>query len=156
MVNLSFLFLNFSLFFLLLFFFCLSFLFDFLCLFVFCLFVFFDFLSLCHVICISFSSFFSFFSFFLFTLSVILSFRLLSFFSYFFKPFCLFAFLSFLSVFCLLVFSSRHHSGLISVGSQVSKVTLCVKILKWHSLTQWPRSGIELPGQLKSKRGSRR
>ena len=34
-----------------------------------------------------------------------------------------------------------------SEGSQVSKVTLCVKILKWHSPT--PRSGIELPGQLK-------
>ena len=34
-------------------------------------------------------------------------------------------------------------------GSQVSKVTLCVKILNWHWVTQWPRSGIELPGQLK-------
>ena len=32
-----------------------------------------------------------------------------------------------------------------SEGSQVSKVTLCVKNLKW----QRPRSGIELPGQLK-------
>ena len=36
-----------------------------------------------------------------------------------------------------------------SEGSLVSKVTLCVKILKWHSLTQSARVGIELPGQLK-------
>ena len=37
-------------------------------------------------------------------------------------------------------------------GAQVSKVTLCVKILKWHSATmKTPRSGIELPGQLKTE-----
>ena len=40
-----------------------------------------------------------------------------------------------------------------SEGSQVSKVTLCVKTRKWQwvsdSLTDWPRSSIELPGQLK-------
>ena len=41
------------------------------------------------------------------------------------------------------------------LNSQVSKVALCVKIQKWQSLTQWlsqwARSGIELPGQLKTK-----
>ena len=62
--------------------------------------------------------------------------------------FCLFVFLSF----CLFVFSSRHLSDQMSEGYQVSKVTLCVKILKWHSLThsltQSARVGIELPGQL--------
>ena len=55
--------------------------------------------------------------------------------------------------FCFSVFLSRHHSDQMSEGSQVSKVSLCVKILKWHpptdSVSQWPRSGIELPGQLK-------
>ena len=30
---------------------------------------------------------------------------------------------------------SAHHSDQMSEGSQVSKVTLCVKILKWRSLT---------------------
>ena len=39
---------------------------------------------------------------------------------------------------------------LTSEGSQVSKVTICVKFLKWQSVTEWPRSGIELPGQLKT------
>ena len=29
-------------------------------------------------------------------------------------------------------FFSPHHSDQMSEGSQVSKVTLCVKILKWH------------------------
>ena len=29
----------------------------------------------------------------------------------------------------------KHHSDQMSEGSQVSKVALCVKILKWHSLT---------------------
>ena len=47
------------------------------------------------------------------------------------------------------VFFSPHYSDQMSEGSQVSKVTLCVKILKWQWLTHWPRSGIELPGQLK-------
>ena len=41
-----------------------------------------------------------------------------------------------------------------SEGSEVSKVTLCVRILKWHPPThwpsEWPMSGIELPGQLKT------
>ena len=32
--------------------------------------------------------------------------------------------------FCLFVFSSRHHSDQMSKGAQVSKVILCVKILK--------------------------
>ena len=49
-----------------------------------------------------------------------------------FLSFCLFVFLSF----CLFVFLSRHHSDQMSQWSQVSKVTLCVKILKWHSLSQ--------------------
>ena len=48
------------------------------------------------------------------------------------------------------VFLSRHHAHQMSEGSQVSKVTRFVKILKWHPLTQRPRSGIELPGQLKT------
>ena len=38
-----------------------------------------------------------------------------------------------------------------SEGSEVSKVSLCVKILKWRSVTPSPRSGIELPGQLKKR-----
>ena len=52
--------------------------------------------------------------------------------------FCLFVFLSFclfvFLYFCLLVFLSRHHVDQMSEGCQVSKVTICVKILKWHSL----------------------
>ena len=47
-------------------------------------------------------------------------------------------------------FLSTYHSDQMSEGSEVSKVTLCVKILKWQSATHWPRSGIELPGQLKN------
>ena len=38
--------------------------------------------------------------------------------------------------FCFSVFLSRHHSDQMSEGSQVSKVSLCVKILKWHLPTQ--------------------
>ena len=34
--------------------------------------------------------------------------------------------------FVFFVFLSRHHSNQISEGSQVSKVTLCVKIQKWY------------------------
>ena len=34
-------------------------------------------------------------------------------------------------------------------GSEVSKVTRCVEILKWQSLTHSVRSGIELPRQIK-------
>ena len=51
--------------------------------------------------------------------------------------FCLFVHLSFcLFSFCLfLVFLSRHHSDQMSEGSPVSKVTPCVKILKWHPVT---------------------
>ena len=33
------------------------------------------------------------------------------------------------------LFFSAHHSDQMSEGAQVSKVTLCVKILKWHPLT---------------------
>ena len=60
---------------------------------------------------------------------------------------CLFVFVSF----CLFAsFFSRHFADQMSEGPEVSKVTLCVKILKWHPVTQSPRSGIELPGQLKT------
>ena len=62
---------------------------------------------------------------------------------------CLFVFLLF-----FFFFLSGPHSDKMSKRSQVSKVTLCVEILQWQSvtesLTDWPRSGIELPGQLKS------
>ena len=50
-------------------------------------------------------------------------------------------------------FFSAHQSDQMSEGSQVSKVTLCVEILKWHppsNRRRRPRSGIELPGQLKT------
>ena len=63
---------------------------------------------------------------------------LLSFFPFVLLPFCLFVFLYFcLFVFlsfcpCLYVFLSRHHSDEMSEGLEVSKVTICVKILKWH------------------------
>ena len=36
-----------------------------------------------------------------------------------------------------------------SERSQVSKVTLCVQIKKWQSLTHRPSVSMELPGQLK-------
>ena len=49
-----------------------------------------------------------------------------------FLCFCLFVFLSF----CLMVFLSGHHADQISEGSEVSKVTLCVKILKWRWVSQ--------------------
>ena len=63
-----------------------------------------------------------------------------------FFSFCLFVFLSF----CILVFSSFCLFDQMSEGSQVSEVTLCVKIQKWQWLTHSPkRVGIELPGQLK-------
>ena len=44
---------------------------------------------------------------------------------------------------------SRRHSDQMSEGSQVSKVTLYVQILKCHNPP--PRVGIELPGQLKKR-----
>ena len=63
-----------------------------------------------------------------------------------FLSFRVFVFLSF----CIFVFLSRQPSDQMSEGSEVSKVTLCVKILKWHWPSHSPpRSGIELPGQLK-------
>ena len=83
----------------------------------------------------------------------------LSFFFFFFcnsfvisyYEFCSFVFLFFCIFLC--AFLSGHQSDQMSEGSQVWKVTLCVKILKWRSVSQsvthWPRSGIELPGQLK-------
>ena len=45
------------------------------------------------------------------------------------------------SLFC--VFVSGHHSDQMSEGSQVSKVTICVQIIKWHSMTK------VMPWQLK-------
>ena len=63
-----------------------------------------------------------------FCLFVFLPSSLLSFCLFVFLSFCLFVFLSF----CLYVFLSRHHSDEMSEGLEVSKVTICVKILKWH------------------------
>ena len=60
----------------------------------------------------------------------------LSFCLFVFLSFCLFVFLSF-CLFCLFVFLSGHYSDQMTEGSQVLKVTLCVKILTWRSLT-WP------------------
>ena len=48
--------------------------------------------------------------------------------------FFLFVFLS-VSL-CLFIFLSRHHSDQMSEGSKVSKVTLCVEILKWRWVTE--------------------
>ena len=63
-----------------------------------------------------------------------------------------FVFLSFYILvflhFCLFVFLLGHHSDQMFEGSQVSKVTLCVQILKCGSQT---RVGVELPGQLKTQ-----
>ena len=33
----------------------------------------------------------------------------------------------------------------------ILKVTRCVEFIKWQSVSEWPRSGIELPGQLKNE-----
>ena len=43
-------------------------------------------------------------------------------------------FLPFLSL-CLFVFLSGHRSDQMSEGSQISKVTICVEIPKWQSLS---------------------
>ena len=56
-------------------------------------------------------------------------FAFLSFLSFF--SFCLFVCLCF----CVFVLLSSHHSDQMPEGSQVSKDTLCVQILKWRSLT---------------------
>ena len=63
---------------------------------------------------------------FLFLVFVFLSFCFFD-----FLYFCIFVFLSL----CLSVILSRHHSDEMSDGSQVSKVTLCVEILKWQWVT---------------------
>ena len=72
----------------------------------------------------------------------------------FFLFFCLFSCPFVFLPFYLFVFLFRNYSDQMSEGSWVSKVTLCVKILKWQSLTRWlthwPRSGLKLPGQLKN------
>ena len=92
----------------------------------FCLFVFlpFLFLSFCLFTFLSLCLFFVFWPFCLF---VLLSFTLFVFYS-----FCLLLFLSF----CLLLFLSKHYSDQLSKGPQVSKVTLCVQILKWRSVSE--------------------
>ena len=79
-------------------------------------------------LCLSFFCLFILLSFSLFDsfcLFVFLSFCI--FYLFVFLPFCLFVFLSFLS-FCLDITMSE--------GSQISKVTLCVKIQKWHWVSQ--------------------
>ena len=57
----------------------------------------------------------------------------------FFFVFLSFLFLCFLFLFilsfCLFALLSRHHVDQMSEGSEVSKVALCVKILKWRLLT---------------------
>ena len=81
-----------------------------------------------------------------FCLFDILSFHVLSFCHF---SFCIFVFLwfcLFLS-FCFFAFLSFYHSDQMSGGSQVSKVTLCVQKFLRRS-----RVGIELRGQLKSKK----
>ena len=63
----------------------------------------------------------------------------LSFYLFIFLSFCLFVFLSFclfdflsFCLFVFFVFLSGNHADQMSEGSEVSKVTLCVKILKWR------------------------
>ena len=65
---------------------------------------------------------------------------LLSFSLYVFLSFCLFVFMSFFCLFVFYVFLSFSFfvdlsADQVSEGSQVSNVTLCVKIQKWHSVT---------------------
>ena len=43
---------------------------------------------------------------------------------------------------------SRHHADQMSEGSEVSKVTLCVKFLKWHPLTQSVSQSLTDQGQV--------
>ena len=64
----------------------------------------------------------------------------------YFLPFCLFVFLSF----CLFVYTSCW-SNVWRVSSLKSH-SLCrySKVAVTHWVTHWPRSGIELPGQLKT------
>jgi len=141
-----------------------------LCLFVLLSFSFFFFLSLCPFVLLSCCLFF------LFCLFIFLPFCLFVFlpFFYVFLSFCLLVSLSFyifvflfygLSVslsFCLFVFLSFSLSVFLSFcvescWSNVWKVSsfkshyLCKnsKVAVTDSVTQWPRSGIELPGQLK-------
>ena len=107
----------------------------------FCSFGLFLFLSCCVFVFLSFSNFclFAFLSFCIFVLLPFLS-------------FCHVVFLS-LCNFWIFVFLSRHHADQMSEGSQISKVTLCVKIQKWHWplwLTGWPRVGLELTRQQKT------
>ena len=65
-----------------------------------------------------------------------LSKNILQFFSTFFNFFS--TFFNFFQLFCQLFspfFLPTFYSDQMSEGSEVSKVTLCVKILKWHPLT---------------------
>ena len=73
-------------------------------------------------------------------------------FVFFFLVFLSFVFLSF----CLFVFLSGHHCDHVCEGSQVSNVTLCVKIQTWHWVSDSLTHSlikvryIELQGQLKT------
>ena len=59
----------------------------------------------------------------------------------FFIEFSLVFFLSkCLNVFSTCFYFSAHHSDQMSEGSQVSKVTICVKILKWRLLTEMQKA----------------
>ena len=51
--------------------------------------------------------------------------------------FLILVFFVFFCLFVFFVFLSTHHSDQMCEGSEVSKVTLYVKILKWHSPSQW-------------------
>ena len=67
-----------------------------------------------------------------------------------FLSLCLFVFLVFLSH-CISVSQSRHHSDQMSEVSQVSKITLCVQILKW----QWVRVSVShLKGRYRAARAA--
>ena len=82
---------------------------------------------------------------FVFCLFVFMSFCIfvfMSFCTFVFFSFFLFLFLSCLFVFLLLVFLSFYCLSFcflsdMSEGSQVSKVTLCVKIQKWQWVSEW-------------------
>ena len=96
-------------------------------------------LSFCSL---SFCLFFLFFLSFFCIFCIFCPFVFSNFFVFFFVfwSFCLFVFFLFVSLyFCLFSFFCifiRHHSDQMSEASQVSKVTLCVEILKWHSPTE--------------------
>ena len=57
--------------------------------------------------------------------------------------------LFFISVylFCLFVILFLPDCNQMSQEFPVTKFTICVQILKWQSVSQWPRVSVELPGQ---------